>query len=676
MLAVQLVVLLVLLVVCGFAPGFYFIRKLPWNPLEKLCGSIGLSLILLYLAAWGIYCVGERGDNMPVHTTAYIAVSLICGALAAACWRDILRLAGVSSVRRAVAGFGFLLLWTGLLVAMIRSFSGAMWYGDWLEHFQRSLFFLRHFPAGVEIFPGYPLPARPPMLNVLAAFFLAQTADRFELFQAVFTFLNLLLFLPCCLIMPALGRKAKRRTWLLVLLFAASPVVMQNATYTWTKAGAAFYVVLGIGLYLAGWRKQDRVRTTAAFVALAAGLLVHYSAGPYVALLTLHYLVRVFPRRQRKWRELAGIATLCGLLLATWLGWSLAVYGAHLTFGSNTAVTSSQQYAGSNVEKMAANLYDSIVPIVVRQPALLRSFEQPSHTGTVRDWVFIFYQVNAIFGMGLVGGPLVLWLAYGELRRRRQPPARAQTAATARQLKRPAGKAQAAAAAPASPASGNPRGSVSPERGFWLFMSVGCVLLGIAVVGERDYMGVAHLTLLALQALGLSLLAAAIPWRRRSIAILLLAGCAVDFSLGVLLHAQVESRENSAQHMVFPEMVFVNGTIATTRPGADTLSRSAWQNWYDKQRLALHLRWLVELLQRHGNEAAFQKIAPKLTDQIARLRQDDTALWQGWFQRHGGQARFLGDRVAGRFGAGATVAAALLVLLFLGLAGGVFLRTG
>ena len=61
------------------------------------------------------------------------------------------------------------------------------------------------------------------MMNVLAAFFLAQTSDRFELFQAVFVFLNVLLFLPCCLIMPALGRRAKRRTWPLVLLFAASP---------------------------------------------------------------------------------------------------------------------------------------------------------------------------------------------------------------------------------------------------------------------------------------------------------------------------------------------------------------------------------------------------------------------------------------------------------------------
>ena len=286
-------------------------------------------------------------------------------------------------------------------MATIRNYSGAAWFGDWLEHFQRSLFFLRHFPAGTTIMPGYALPARPPMMNVLAAFFLAQTADRFELFQEVFVFLNLLLFLPCYLMMPALGRRAKRRTWLLVLLYAASPLVMQNTTYTWTKAAAAFYVVLALWLYLAGWRKRDLVRTTAAFVALAAGLLVHYSAGPYVVILTLHYLTLVFPRRPNKWRELAGIAAICGLLVGTWLCWSLAVYGPRITFLSNSTVTSSQQYGGSTLEKIASNVFDTIVPLAVRDPDMLGRFGGQRTSAYVRDWFFVFYQLNAIFGMGL-----------------------------------------------------------------------------------------------------------------------------------------------------------------------------------------------------------------------------------------------------------------------------------
>jgi 4-amino-4-deoxy-L-arabinose transferase-like glycosyltransferase len=174
-----------------------------------------------------------------------------------------------------------------------------------LEHFQRSLFFLHRFPADTPILGGYQLPARPPMMNVLEAFFLAQTQDRFALFQVASAFLNVLLFLFCCLMLPALGLARRPRTLPLVALFACSPVVIENATYTWTKSLSAFFAILAFWFYLAGCRKNDRLRMVAAFLALTAGLLVHYSAGPYCLLLGLHYLLRVFWKRPRKWRERA-----------------------------------------------------------------------------------------------------------------------------------------------------------------------------------------------------------------------------------------------------------------------------------------------------------------------------------------------------------------------------------
>src|SRR5664280_216236 len=165
MLLSQLGLLLLLLPVCSFAPGFFFVRKLRWNPLEKLCGSIGLSLILLYLVSWAIYCIGARGNGMPVHAAPFMAVSLVCLAMGAVCWKDVRLLVRATSVRRALAGYGFLLLWTALLMAIIRNYSGGLWFADWLEHFQRTLFFLQHFPAETPIFPGYAVPARPPMMN-------------------------------------------------------------------------------------------------------------------------------------------------------------------------------------------------------------------------------------------------------------------------------------------------------------------------------------------------------------------------------------------------------------------------------------------------------------------------------------------------------------------------------
>src|SRR4051794_3586545 len=289
-----------LLLLCSFFPGFFFVRRLRWAPLEKLSGSIGLSLILVYLGAWGAYCLGPK-DQRPV----YWAIAGASALLAALSARDLLSFFRSFRIRQALLSFMFLLPWTLTMLSIIRVYNGAGWAADWAEHFQRSLFFLHRFPTATQFIEIYDLPARPPMQNVLAAMFLGLTADRFEIFQVIFGFLNVLLFLPCLLLMPAVGFGKRRALIPLVAIFAANPPVMQGVTHAWTKALPAFYVILAIALYLAGWRKNDGIRTAAAFVALAAGVLAHYSAGPYVVVLGLHYLWRVFHSRPRPWRDLA-----------------------------------------------------------------------------------------------------------------------------------------------------------------------------------------------------------------------------------------------------------------------------------------------------------------------------------------------------------------------------------
>ena len=120
LLALELCAVLLLLAVCSFAPGFFFIRRFAWSPMEKLCGSVGLSLLLVYLAAWAVYCFGPRSP-----AAAYSLVAALSVAAAIAAWRDIVRLRHSAAPSRALAGFVFLLLWTFLLLAAIRVYSGA-----------------------------------------------------------------------------------------------------------------------------------------------------------------------------------------------------------------------------------------------------------------------------------------------------------------------------------------------------------------------------------------------------------------------------------------------------------------------------------------------------------------------------------------------------------------------
>jgi hypothetical protein len=252
---------------------------------------------------------------------------------------------------------------------------------------------------------------------------------------------------------------------------------------------------------------------------------------------------------------------------------------------------------------------------------LLNDFSQQGLVGKIRDDCFIFYQTNLIFSMGLVGGPIVVCLLYGLFRWPSRPRA---------------------------------------ERSFWLAMIPFCVIVGIAVVGERDALGVAHLTLLPLEILGLSLLAAIAPWRR-TLWILIIAGCLVDFSAGVFLQAHVESFENDSHGSVFAGLSNAGGAQSFTTPTPDSLSGTAWDNWFLKHKYALNLQKLDELSRSHPPNATIVRA------QAQKTLQEDDASWRGWFGRHNGTVEFLGDQIAAMSEWGATVLAGTLMFLMLGL---------
>jgi hypothetical protein len=517
MLVLQVGLTLALLFVCTFTPGFFWVRRFRLNPMEKLCGAIGVSLILLYSVAWACACFAPQREPEVFYGAS--ALCFIFGAVAIA---DIRRLFRSFRIHGVVSGFLFLLLWMLVILSMIRNYSGAGWSGDWLEHYQRTLLVLHRIPPQARTFNGYEIAARPPMMNVLAAFFMAQVTDRFEIFQVICTFLNSLVFLSCSLILPAIAGRRRWRAQPLVALFALNPVVVETATYAWTKSLTAFFVVMAISFYLAGWRKKDPVRMTWAFLSMSAGLLVHYSAGPYYLFISLHYALFVFWRRRNKWKEAAGIAVGCSLLLLTWFGWSAVRYGMPATLESNASVQAIRNDHGSGIERTAKNLYSSVVPRLLREPTAARYWYRGNIYAAIRDNAFIFYQVNVIFAIGSIGGPLVLWDLRQLIWR-----------------------------------------SAPGERAFWRVLIPFCLLAGIASIGERDSWGLAHLTLLSLQVLGITMLAGSLL-SRKVIAIILVCGCAVDFFLGIFLQARLENLQNVSQKTVSPadDATFWHGWFA------------------------------------------------------------------------------------------------------------------
>jgi hypothetical protein len=489
-----------ILAVVSLGPGFLITRHLHWSPTERLCGAVGASLLILHLAGFGLYATGA-----PISSLWW--VSGLCAIATLAALPELRRLARSSGVREFVVGYGALVAWALLLVATIRGYSGGGWYGDWLEHYERALFFIDRLDPGTRIL-DYELTARPPLANVVTAHFLAQTSRSFVAYQVVTVVLSVLVFLPSALLVRTLGGRRRALT-ILACLLALNPFFVQNATYPWTKLLSAFFVLLGIGYYLRGWSKNDPGRMLACSLALAGGCLAHYSAVPFVVAVAVHYCVRLaWTAGRRVWIELPAMALGGAAVLATWFGWSLAVLGARSTFASNTSVLDSASLTfAENVLKIAGNILDTFVPHFFWN-AMERS-ANAAHRGMgyVHDYFFLIYQPNVLTAVGLVGGfaaAYIFWRNGRELRNLRR--------------------------------AGAVSHRVAEQRVFWwIVVGVGLVL-GIGSAGTRIRLGVAHVTLQPLVLLAVVAIAAGWSTLSRRWREAVLWGAVADFSLGILLH--------------------------------------------------------------------------------------------------------------------------------------------
>jgi hypothetical protein len=488
LLPMLLAVALTVVVTAGLA--WPWVRRWTSPPAEKLVATAALSLLAAYLLAWAIFVVG-----LPQPLLAAIPLLALLGL-----WegrRALGELLAHPEVRPLLAGQAIVTAWCVGWLAAVGSYSGGGWAADWFEHWERARFFLERWPAEHRLLGVYAVPARPPLANVLTGALLYPVGLDFARYQLVTTLLGSLCFLPAALLVRRWGGAAA--VPVLAALLMASPLFVQNATFAWTKLPAAFFVLAALGFFLRA-RDADAPRGALAFVAaaLAAGILAHYSAGPYAVMLAVLWLGTVF-RRPDRWRETLAAAAVGAAVLATWFGWTLAVYGATATAAATSSVNDAASDAFTQAVRVVLNLRDTFVPHFLR-PLDTALIAQRSGWGAVRDFLFQCYQVNLPLAFGCVGAVALL---------------------------REAVRAEKTAA----------RANVR----FWAVLVAGTVVLGVATHGGRDHWGLAHICLQALVVLGLAFLAARWPllgrgWRRAVI-----AGGVFDFAGGIALHFGLQS---------------------------------------------------------------------------------------------------------------------------------------
>jgi len=531
--------LLVYLVVCSASPGLFVLRRFRLGTLERLAASMALGNLIIYVGSFAIFALGFDAR----WNYALGALCLMAGLL---CWRDWFALMKAGSSRRAIIGYAVLLGWILLALGLVRTYSGADWAGDWVEHYERARFIVDRPPPMTLLIGMYYFTARPPLMNTVAAFYLAQFGRNFYIFQLAFAALNLQAFLACALVARSLaGRRGAWAVSALVLLLMLNPLFMQNCTYTWTKTMAAGYVVLGIWLYYRGQRRRDSRRIVLAFAFLSAAILVHYTAAAFVVLVAGHYAFYRFWKRGAPWKEGMSALALSAGICATWFVWSLVNYG-QLTFKYTPVNPSWGAVAPPTVEKFAINLCSTLVPFPLRGKFAPGSLpEDQGGYGRCRDYMFSLYQSNLLAAMGLAGGCVIVYLF-------------------ARQM-----------------ISGKWNGR-SKRDDWWFWLIVVCVgtLSAIAIVAEPSQMGSACIVLQPVVLMGLSLLAGRFARLGTGLRWLIAAGLVCDFLLGILIHFDVQS-------VVFVQQTMPDGSVRYMSQPPVPLSRFAFGNWMAKEKLGL-----------------------------------------------------------------------------------------
>jgi hypothetical protein len=405
------------LVATSLGPGLLVVGRFRWNPLEKLCTAVAMSLFATYLFALVRFI-------LHLAPSAHIVFGWVCLACLVASLPTLRALLRARAVRWTLLAFAMLFAWVLALLALTRHYSGALTSGDWHIHYDKAVFFLSASPRDPAV-AGMVLD-RPPALNLIWSHVMAQVGTRFDTFQITAAYFATLAVLPCCLLAPALLRRENRRPHgradplLIAGLLALSPLFVQNATYTWTKLPSVFCVICGIALYRSGDRKRDVTRLAFALATLAFGCLIHFTAVPFALFVTLHYLARGRWREARWWRQsmVVGVCTL--LVLGTWYGWTFARFGFAANVAANPSVrTASKGTAAANIARAAYNGVNTLVPYYVRRIGPL--FTQRSTLGWVRDHAFLGYSANLFISVGALAGVLVAWLLWRDLAPVRRP---------------------------------------------------------------------------------------------------------------------------------------------------------------------------------------------------------------------------------------------------------------
>jgi len=358
--------LLAMLMVCVLA-GQPVARRLNLDALHRITFAALSGVVLIFIFEF----IGWL-FNLPGWLTWFPVIAL-CG------W-SLFVLFNSSGKQSDIALDGLALwsavgFWILALQFQIVVYGGVTWFGDWYEHYERAILFLDHLPAETHFHLGmWTLPARGPIFNAVASFFMRSMGRDFASYQVFATGLNTLAVLPMTLLLRDLAGLRQRTAMLLGAgLFGLSPFAVQHEVFTATKFLTVAYILGAIHFYLYGQKRNSPELRAWSIPAFAAGVLVHYLTVLIALFFVVHLCVSHLyaALKEGKSSRPFVLPVACSiLLLGLWFGTCFAKFGIKATLQANSTlgdsyselVAEDRQAEVSWTRAFAGNLYCTFVP--------------------------------------------------------------------------------------------------------------------------------------------------------------------------------------------------------------------------------------------------------------------------------------------------------------------------
>jgi hypothetical protein len=186
-----------------------------------------------------------------------------------------------------------------------------------------------------------------------------------------------------------------------------------ETTFTWTKHLSYYFLLTGFYLYLKFWQENYRSYLYLSALFIGGAILTHYSVVPYVGMMFIDFLIRVFLSRKIKLKFLISWISIVILFCLTWFGWASINFGIYQTFLGNTSYQWQKNLTLSQrLGKDISNLKKSVLPVLSRQYLILIN-KQKNPLVILYDGSYALY-ANTLSGQISITLSLLLLICFGK----------------------------------------------------------------------------------------------------------------------------------------------------------------------------------------------------------------------------------------------------------------------